>query len=130
MRAGRGRGRGAGRLTLTASRRLQLAAEQSGVTAFVLRRRRKHDDPALREPSAAVTRWLVRPVPSPPPCRTRLTCRGWARRRGGSSSRVAEGAAPSSWTVEACDAQGHLHLAAELAHRPAAQEKWRRPAAA
>ena len=30
-----------GRLTLTASRRLQLAAEQSGVTCFVLRRSRR-----------------------------------------------------------------------------------------
>ena len=36
-----------GRMTLTASRRLQLAAEASGVVAFVLRRSRRHDDPAL-----------------------------------------------------------------------------------
>ncbi len=41
-----------GRLTLTASRRLQLAAEASGVVAFVLRRSRRYDDPALAEPSS------------------------------------------------------------------------------
>lgn len=41
----------------THSRRLQLAAETSGVTAFVLRR--GGDMPA----SAAVTRWLVAPAP-------------------------------------------------------------------
>ena len=43
-----------GRLTLIASRRLQLAAEQSGVICFALRRSRNHDDPALAEPTAAV----------------------------------------------------------------------------
>ena len=48
-----------GRLTLTASRRLQLAAEASGAIAIALRRSRKHDDPALAEPSAAVTRWRI-----------------------------------------------------------------------
>jgi protein ImuA len=35
-----------GRITLTASRRLQLAAEASGVVAFALRRSRRHDCPA------------------------------------------------------------------------------------
>ena len=56
-----------GRLTLTASRRLQLAAETSGTIAFALRRSRKHDDPALAEPSAAVTSWRLAALPSPPP---------------------------------------------------------------
>src|SRR5271166_2751516 len=42
-----------GRLTLTASRRLQLAAEQSGVACFVLRRSRRYDDALLSEPTAA-----------------------------------------------------------------------------
>ena len=56
-----------GALGLTASRRLQLAAEHSGVTAFLLRRSRRFDDPALLAPSAAATRWRVVPEPSPPP---------------------------------------------------------------
>ena len=46
-----------GALGLTASRRLQLAAGHSGVTAFLLRRSRCFDNPVLLEPSAAVTRW-------------------------------------------------------------------------
>ena len=50
-------------LPATASRRLQLAAEAAGVTAFVLRaagagRRRR------RGPTAAVTRWRVAACPS------------------------------------------------------------------
>ena len=45
-------------LDLSASRRLVLAAQQSGVTAFLLRL------DAQAEPSAAETRWLVRAAPS------------------------------------------------------------------
>ncbi len=45
-------------LDLTASRRLALAAEQSGVTLFLLRRE------AEPVPSAADTRWAVRAAPS------------------------------------------------------------------
>ncbi len=56
-----------GRLTLTASRRLQLASEAVGVPAFVLRRSRRHDDPVLAEPCAAFTRWRVGALPSAPP---------------------------------------------------------------
>src|SRR5947209_3346696 len=44
-----------GRFGLTASRRLQLAAEQSGTIAFALRRSRAFQNPALSEPSASVT---------------------------------------------------------------------------
>jgi protein ImuA len=53
------------RLDLTASRRLQLAAEEKNCTILVLRRSRlagngeKH-----RHPSAAMTRWLISPLPS------------------------------------------------------------------
>jgi protein ImuA len=117
-----------GRLTLTASRRLQLAAEQSGVTAFALRRSRKHDDPIFQEPTAAVTRWLVRAIPSPPPLAHAPDTPGlgpplWrldlTRCRGGEAF---------SWTVEACDAQGHLRLSPNLADRPFAPEQRRKAA--
>ncbi len=53
-----------GRLGLTASRRLQLAAEASGVPAFALRRSHRFDDPALLAPSAAASRWRVAVLPS------------------------------------------------------------------
>src|ERR1700722_18241028 len=48
-----------GRLSLVASRRLQLAAEQAGILAVLIRRSRGFDDPALTQPSAAVTRWRI-----------------------------------------------------------------------
>ena len=54
------------KLDLTASRRLQLAAEASGVTAFVLRRWRVMER-ATRDalqPIAAVTRWKIESLPS------------------------------------------------------------------
>jgi protein ImuA len=103
-----------GRLSLSASRRLQLSAETSGVAAFVLRRSRRHDDPAFGEPSAAVTRWRVKVLPSQqqstlPPGLGRACWRlELLRCRGG---------APAAWNVEACDAEGRLALVANLADR-------------
>ncbi|GAB2179641.1 ImuA family protein [Dongia sp. agr-C8] len=54
------------KLDLTASRRLQLAAETSGVTAFALRRWRLMERAArdAAQPIAAVTRWRVTALPS------------------------------------------------------------------
>ncbi len=57
-----------GTLAAVASRRLQLAAERSGVTAFLLRRWRD-GDAAARErnlPNAAATRWRIAALPSQP----------------------------------------------------------------
>src|SRR5258706_11446363 len=55
-----------GRLPMVASRRLQLAAERSGVTALLLRRWRTGAEAAVERarPSAAVTRWRVAALPS------------------------------------------------------------------
>jgi protein ImuA len=54
------------KLDLTASRRLQLAAETGGVTAFVLRRWRLMERAArdAAQPIAAVTRWRVTALPT------------------------------------------------------------------
>ena len=109
-----------GRFSLVASRRLQLAAEQTGILSIALRRSRIFDDPALREPTAAATRWMVAAVPSPPVipgvqgvgrARWRLTL---LRCRGGETG---------SWMTEACDATGCLGLVADLADGPAAEER-------
>ena len=55
------------RLGLTASRRLQLAAEESGVPALILRRWRNDCERASdAEATAAVTRWRVSAAPSHP----------------------------------------------------------------
>ncbi len=109
-----------GKLGLTASRRLQLAAEASGAIALALRRSRQFDDPALDEPSAAITRWRIASLPSPPPLRDAPDTPGLARARWRLDLVRARGAEPGSWIVEACDATGRLALAADLADRPAA----------
>ncbi len=116
-----------GRLTLTASRRLQLAAEQSGVTCFLLRRSRSYDDPALKEPTAAATRWRVTALPAPPTSASRdipdMDAPQWRL-----ELTRCRGAEPANWIVEASDAKGRLHLATHLADRPAAAPTWRRRA--
>ncbi|MBM6595425.1 ImuA family protein [Microvirga pudoricolor] len=102
------------RLSLLASRRLQLAAEASGVTALLLRRWwtvAEKDVTAL--PSAAVTRWRIAPAASEPAPAPGLGRVQWQvdlmRCRGG---------APCSWILEACDETGRLAVPASLARRP------------
>ena len=97
---------------LTASRRLQLAAETSGITALLLR-------PASDRlgPSAAATRWRLATSPSNP--------RGWAARldEPGAGCWQANlfrcrGGAPGNWLMEWCDETGDLALAAPVRNRP------------
>ena len=104
-----------GALPLIASRRLQLAAERSGITAFLLRRWRDAGQ-ASRErilPNAAATRWRITALPSRPPREEPgVGCPRWRvellRCRGGE---------PACWDVEVADATGHVSLAAALADR-------------
>ncbi len=57
-------------LSMTASRRLQLAAEGSGVIGIAIRRRRKlAEAAAFGQPTAAVTRWRVSPLSPQLHCR-------------------------------------------------------------
>jgi protein ImuA len=66
-------------LSMTASRRLQLAAEGSGVIGIALRCwRRQADAAAFGQPTAAVTRWRVSPLPS-----THCSCRASDAADGG-----------------------------------------------
>jgi protein ImuA len=102
------------RLNLIASRRLQLAAEASGVTVLLLRRWwtvAEKDLAAL--PSAAVTRWRIAPAPSEP-----VPAPGLGRAKWQVDLVRCRGAEPRSWILEACDAKGRLALAAALAGRP------------
>jgi protein ImuA len=108
------------RLDATAARRLQLAAESAGVTAFALRRSRRASDPALAAPIAAVTRWRIARLPSGPPVPYAPWVRGLAPALWRLELIRCRGAEPASWIVEACDATGRLRLAAELADRPLA----------
>src|ERR1700689_5379089 len=53
------------RLSMTASRRLQLAAEASGTIGIAVRRwRRAEEASGLAEPTAATTRWRISALPS------------------------------------------------------------------
>jgi len=109
-----------GRLPMVAGRRLQLAAERSGVTLFLLRRWRDAAAAAAERarPSAAVTRWRVAVLPSAdiagepgvgrPRWRVELV-----RCRGGM---------PARWDVEVANATGHVCLSAGVADRPAAPQ--------
>jgi len=101
-----------------ASRRLQLAAERSGITAFLLRRWREGRQAARERalPNAAVTRWRIAPLPSRPVRgEPGIGCPRWrielSRCRGGE---------PASWEMEVPDATDHVSLSAALADRPAA----------
>jgi protein ImuA len=104
------------RLSLNVSRRLQLCAGETGVTALLIRRwRHAGEKEQATEPNAAATRWRITPSPSPAGPFDEIDRQHWhvelLRVRGGE---------PRSWTLEACDATGHLALPAALAKRPAA----------
>jgi protein ImuA len=116
-----------GTLPAIASRRLQLAAEHSGITPFLLRR--WHDGgQAAREralPNAAVTRWRIAAFPSRP---TRDEP-GVGRPRWRIELLRCRGGEPACWEMGVPDATDHVSLAAALANRPAAPataERFRR----
>jgi protein ImuA len=106
-----------GRLSLVASRRLQLAAEQAGVTAILIRRSRGFDDPVLKQPSAASTRWRIAALPSPPALPHAPDTPGLGPAHWRLDLTRCRGGEPDSWKVEACDATGRLGLVADVANR-------------
>lgn len=94
-----------GRCAMAPARRLQLAAEEGGTTALMLRRWRRAGRDPLGELSPAVTRWRVGSAPSAP-----LPVKGvgracWrvelARQRGGEGG---------DWILEAADDAGRFAL--------------------
>jgi protein ImuA len=116
-----------GTLPAVASRRLQLAAERSGITAFLLRRWREGGQAARERilPNAATTRWRIAAMPSIP-ARNEP---GVGRPRWRVELLRCRGGEPACWEVEVADATGHVCLAAALADRPVApfqSEKFRR----
>jgi protein ImuA len=119
-----------GRIGLTASRRLQLAAEKSGVLGLLLRRPRRMSEDLAGEPTAARTRWRVSAEPAGPALPWSPRTPGLARARWRLELVRCRGGEARSFSVEACDATGHLRLAADLADRSAAPGDGRRSAAA
>jgi len=85
-------------MPLAASRRLQLAAEASGVTALVLR-----PNTARPAPSAATTRWRISAAPDSCWRSELLRCRGGDAHE---------------WLMECPDATSDFAVAAPVRHRP------------
>ncbi len=95
------------RLDLTASRRLHLAAEKSGVTAFVLRTPSRRTQTA---PITAASRWRITAAASAPHAVPEAGRARWRLELLQSRS-----GATGHWIVEAPDAQGYLRLSSPLA---------------
>jgi protein ImuA len=103
-----------GRAAMASTRRLQLAAEERGTTALMLKRWRKAGEDPLAPPSAAVTRWRIGCALS-----AALPIDGIGRPRWRVELARQRGGPPFSWILEGSDAEGRLALPAEPAHRPA-----------
>ncbi|MGZ8350093.1 MAG: ImuA family protein [Allosphingosinicella sp.] len=110
------------RLSMTASRRLQLAAENSGTIGIAVRRWRRQTEAAdFGQPTAAVTRWRISVLPSTP-----LPVPGIGRARWLVELIRCRAGECAEFVVEACDEEGRLALPADLADRSAASRNGRR----
>src|SRR6266849_3771853 len=106
------------RLSMVASRRLQLAAEGSGTIGLALRRWRRQAEAAdFGLPTAATTRWRVSALPSTP-----MPAPGVGRARWRLELIRCRSGESACFEVEACSAQGRLALPAEPARRPTSVE--------
>jgi len=114
------------RLPMSASRRLQLAAEGSGAIGIALRRwRRQTEASDFGQPTAATTRWRVSPLPSTP-----LPVPGVGRARWLVELIRCRAGESADFELEACDDKGHLRLPPDLVHRPGQAEGGRYSASA
>ncbi|WP_025661816.1 ImuA family protein [Rhizobium sp. IBUN] len=96
------------RLPMTASRRLQLAAEKTGTMGLVVRRwRRQVEASDFGQPSASTTRWRVSVVPS-----EELPVPGVGRPRWFLELMRVKPGECAEFFVGACDVQGRIHLSA------------------
>ena len=112
------------RLSMAASRRLQLAAEGTGTVGLALRRwRRQSDAVDFGQPTAATTRWRVSVLPAAP-----LPVPGVGRPRWLVELIRSRAGESADFELEACDDTGCLALPSDLVHRPAQEEVRRRRA--
>jgi protein ImuA len=102
------------KVSMVASRRLQLAAADADLPVLLLRRRRRRDHDPFSEPSAAWTRWRIASAPSEMLGVAGVGRPRWtvelARQRAGESF---------SLIVEGSDETGRLRVPAALGHRTA-----------
>jgi protein ImuA len=115
----------ASRVSMVATRRLQLVAADADVPVLLLRRRRGRAADPLLEPSAAWTRWRIGVAPS-----ERLAVAGVARARWSIEVARQRGGEPFSLIVEACDETGRLAVPAALGRGAAETARTARTAAA
>lgn len=114
------------RLSMTGSRRLQLAAERSGTVGLALRRWwRQADALDFGQPTAASTRWRVSALPSRP-----LPVPGVGRHRWLVELIRVRAGESADFELEACDDKGRLGLPSNLVHGQVQKEIGRRIAAA
>ncbi|WP_061936064.1 ImuA family protein [Aureimonas sp. AU22] len=106
------------KLSMIASRRLQLAAEGSGTLALAVRRWRRQAEAAdFGQPTASMTRWRVSVLPSRP-----LPVPGVGRPRWLLELLRSRAGECADFEVEACDGKGRIALPAALADRSAAPQ--------
>jgi len=112
------------RADMTATRRLQLAAEGGRTIALLQRRHARAGSDPLSPPSAAVTRWRIAPAPSAP-----LPVEGVGRARWRLDLVRQKGGDSFTIEVEACDETGRCALPADVADRTATAGRANRRAA-
>lgn len=113
-------------LSMTSSRRLQLAAEASATMGLAIRRwRRQTEASDFGQPTAASTRWRVSVLPSRP-----LPVPGVGRHRWLVELIRARAGESADFELEACDDQGRLGLPSDLANGQVQKEITRRFTAA
>lgn len=104
----------ASRISMVATRRLQLVAAEADIPVLLLRRWRGREHDPLGEPSAAWTRWRVASAPS-----ERLEVAGVGRARWSVELARQRTGGAFSLIVEGCDETGCLAAPAALGHRAA-----------
>jgi len=113
-----------GRLSMPASRRLQLAAESSGTLGLALRRwRRAESAEGFGQPTAAATRWRVTVLPSAP-----LPVPGVGRARWRVELVRCRAGGSADAALEACDGAGRLAVLSDLVHGSAEEAVGQRSA--
>lgn len=105
---------------MTASRRLQLAAESSGTMGIAIRRwRRQAEASDFGQPTASVTRWRVSVLPSAP-----LPVPGVGRARWLVELIRCRAGESADFEVEAPDAKGRIAHPSELVHGSPEAQAW------
>jgi protein ImuA len=101
------------RLPMTASRRLQLAAEKSALGLVIRRWRRQTEASDFGLPTAAATRWRISVLPSEP-----LPVPGIGRARWLAELMRVRAGEGGEFIIGACDGQGRISLSSDTADRP------------